>query len=289
MLSARLLAFSIVSASCVGCTLVSLDELQSSGTGGASTTSSTSKGVTGSTGVTSTSSTATTSTGGGCTSFCADKLAAESCADFDSPGHLIGDAWKVHLDLLGGTTGNITSTTQQAKSCTNAARIELDGMTGGFSWVQLSHDVTLGASKHATFTGSIYRTTQQPASLDGSGFELEYDGFGVLCQLFVHLFDGPPTGNIFIQSVAGNNVVGIDQSSLALASPSANRWVTIETEVDWSVDPPVATLRADGATTTVTLSSQCSKRPTLVHARFGIPYDDRTQSLLVDDLLSTVQ
>jgi hypothetical protein len=232
-----------------------------------------------------------TSTSSGCTdAFCAGQTNLDACGDFDDSMPLANGDWKPDITLTGPTTGTITRDGSDSVSCPSAARADMVGVTGEQSWVQLDHTFTLGTNEHINFAGMVKRTGTNGALDATSVIEVDFpEGSGasaVTCQLFVRPYDqSTPHAFIFLQTYSNSaGAIQLTNKTLPLTGPTAEKWTDVEVDSDWSAVPPIATIKVAGQSIDIGLTGACATRPVNVTGAWGMSYDDRTQTILFDNL-----
>jgi hypothetical protein len=224
--------------------------------------------------------------------FCDQLVGQDACSDFDSPLHSIGNGWSMSTVLNGGTTGMVTVESTDFFSCPSAAEVDVTGVAGGHSYVQLAHSVILSNVTTSTFIAEVKRTGPGGVAPDGpTVFQAFYTEPGsVLCQVLLQLFDSPsPSAELYLQDNIGAGPPNILTSKFFdLASPTANAWTSIQVVFDLGVAQTV-TVTVAGATQTIPLAAPCNVEPATLTAGWGVSFDDRTQTVFLDNVSAAKQ
>ncbi|MFO0615388.1 MAG: hypothetical protein U0414_22540 [Polyangiaceae bacterium] len=287
-------------ATSTACSLIDLDALQSgvSGQGGgasgtttsASTGASSSVGTTTSTSAsssTSAQSSGSTSTGGCADAFCDNQVGLDACADFDSAAHTLGGGWNSAISLSGSTKGTVTTSGADFASCPTSAVVDIVGAPGDRSWVQVAHTLGMGGKTRSTFSAKLNRSGPNGVAVDGAGLlEVAYDvGAGAYCQLYLQLYDSPgPGAYVFLQEWTGTETVQLASMDLVLPSPTANAWADVKLALDWSLNAKTVSATIDGVSKSFALPAACGPLPPSVTAGWGVAYEDKSQTVRLDDL-----
>lgn len=293
-------------ATSAGCSLIDLDSLQSGfASGGAASSSSSELASSGQTSTSTAASTSTasstsqgststssTSTGGCMDAFCDGQTGLDACADFDSPAHALGTGWNAAISLSGGTTGTVTTSSADFASCPTSAVVDIVGVTGGRSWVQIAHDVPMSGKHEATFSARVKRSGPGGVPVDGAGlFEAGFDaGGGMYCQLYLQLYDGGTSGSyFFLQHWDGAQTVQLTSSNLDLPAGTANVWTDVKLVFDWSGGSKTATVIVNGVSKSISMPPPCNTTPPSVTGAWGVAYEDQSQTIRLDDLTASAQ
>lgn len=292
-----------------GCSLIDLDSLQSgvanggaastssSGvvTSSADTTSSTSATPSSTTTTSSSSSSSSASTGGCTDAFCDAQTGLDACADFDSPAHALGTGWNASIALHGATTGTVTTTSADFVSCPSSAVVDIVGVTGDRSWVQIARTMSMTGKSKATFSARVNRSGPGGDPVDGAGlFESGWDtSASTYCQLYIQLYDGVNGGTsgsyFFLQYWDGAQTIQLTSSNLDLPAPTANVWADVALAFDWKDGVKSATATINGVSKSIALPSQCSTKPASVTGAWGVAYEDQSQTIRFDDLTARAE
>ncbi len=113
---------------------------------------------------------------------------------------------------------------------------------------------------------------------------------GYTCQLFIHPDDNPtPQAVFFLQTYHqqfGSQQLNVQ--SLPLASPTGDKWTSFVVVFDWSTDPPSAKATIDGQTVSLDMMGVCVNKPAKISVNWGMSYEDRTETVLLDNLTTKV-